>query len=53
MRALRGCHPRDLIKQALSLASYLNRPPHLTGDLVEAACNSYFVSDREEVAVYA
>ena len=28
--ALRGCHPRDLIKQALSLASYLNRPPHLT-----------------------
>ena len=51
--ALRGCHPRDLIKQALSLASYLNRPPHLTTDLLEAACNSYFVSDREEVAVYA
>ena len=51
--ALRGCHPRDLIKQALSLASYLNRPPHLTVDLIEAACNSYFVDDREEPAVYA
>ncbi|HET7219118.1 MAG TPA: ATP-binding protein [Vicinamibacterales bacterium] len=51
--ALRGCHPRDLIKQALSLASYLNRPPHLTADLLEAACNSYFVDDREEPAVYA
>src|SRR5688572_6835204 len=51
--ALRGCHPRDLIKQALSLASYRNRPPHLTRDLIEAACNSYFVSDREEVVVYA
>jgi predicted ATPase with chaperone activity len=51
--ALRGCHPRDLIKQALSLASYLNRPPHLTRDLIEAACNSYFVNDREEVVVYA
>ena len=51
--ALRGCHPRDLIKQALSLASYLNRPPHLTADLIEAACNSYFVDDREEPAVYA
>ena len=51
--ALRGCHPRDLIKQALSLASYLNRPPHLTMDLLEAACNSYFVDDREEPAVYA
>ena len=51
--ALRGCHPRDLIKQALSLASYLNRPPHITADLIEAACNSYFVDDREEPAVYA
>ena len=51
--ALRGCQPRDLIKQALSLASYLNRPPHLTNDLIEAACASYFVDDREEPAVYA
>ena len=51
--ALRGCHPRDLIKQALSLASYLNRPPHLTKDLMEAACSSYFVDDREDSAVYA
>jgi hypothetical protein len=51
--ALRGCHPRDLIKQALSLASYLKRPPHLTRDLLEAACNSYFVNDREETVVYA
>ena len=51
--ALRGCHPGDLIKQALSLASYLNRPPHLTMELLEAACNSYFVNDPEDVAVYA
>ena len=50
---LRGCQPRDLIKQALSLASYLGRPPHLTPELLEAACNSYFVSDREESVVYA
>jgi predicted ATPase with chaperone activity len=50
---LRGCHPRDLIKQALSLAAYLDRPAHLTPDLLEAACNSYFVNDRQESAVYA
>ena len=50
---LRGCHPRDLIKQALSLASYLDRPAHLTPDLLEAACNSYFVNDRAESVVYA
>ena len=51
--ALRGCHPRDLIKQSLSLASYLKRPPHITADLIDAACASYFVDDREEPAVYA
>jgi predicted ATPase with chaperone activity len=50
--ALRGCQPRDLIKQALSLAGYLNRPAHLTTDLLEAACDTYFVNDREEPAVY-
>lgn len=50
--ALRGCQPRDLIRQALSLASYLNRPPHLTNDLLEAASNTYFVNDREESVVY-
>jgi hypothetical protein len=51
--ALRGCQPRDLIRQALSLASYRNRPAHVTLDLLEAACDSYFVDDREEPAVYA
>jgi predicted ATPase with chaperone activity len=50
---LRGCHPRDLIKQALSLASYLGRPAHLTPDLLESASNSYFVNDREVSPVYA
>ena len=31
----------------------MNRPPHLTMELLEAACNTYFVNDRKEVAVYA
>ena len=48
-----GLPPRDPIRQALSLASYLNRPAHVTMDLLEAACNSYFVDDREEPAVHA
>jgi hypothetical protein len=51
--ALRGCHPRDLIEQALSLASYLNRPQHLTLELLEAACDSYFVEHDEPAPVYA
>jgi len=50
---LRGCHPRDLIEQALSLAEYLGAPRRLTPELLESACASYFVDDREVEAVYA
>jgi Magnesium chelatase, subunit ChlI len=51
--ALRGCHPRDLIEQAMARAEYLAAPRHLTVDLLEAACASYFVDDTEHVPVYA
>jgi predicted ATPase with chaperone activity len=50
---LRGCHPRDLLNQAISLAEYLDRPPELTLELLEAACASYFVDDREAPSSYA
>jgi predicted ATPase with chaperone activity len=51
--ALRGCHPRDLIEQALSTAEYLGEPRHLTPALLEAACRAYFVDDQEAAPVYA
>jgi SpoVK/Ycf46/Vps4 family AAA+-type ATPase len=51
--ALRGCQPRDLINQALALASFLGQPPRLTPQLMDAACASYFVHDREVPATYA
>lgn len=41
----RGCHPRDLIDQAMSLADYRGEPHRLTDDLLSAACASYFVDD--------
>jgi predicted ATPase with chaperone activity len=50
---LRGCQPRDLVNQAVSLAEYLGRPPELTTEILEAACASYFVDDREAPATYA
>jgi predicted ATPase with chaperone activity len=46
--SLRGCHPRDLIDQSLSLAEYLGKPPELTGELLKAACDSYFVDETTE-----
>lgn len=50
---LRGCQPRDLIDQALSLAEYLAAPRTLTRELLEAACASYFVDERETPVVYS
>jgi len=41
----RGCHPRDLIDQAISLADYLGEPHRITEKLLAAACDSYFVDD--------
>jgi hypothetical protein len=46
----RGCHPRDLIDQSLSLAEYLDQPRTLTPELLRAACDSYFVDDSEAAA---
>jgi predicted ATPase with chaperone activity len=51
--ALRGCQPRDLIEQALSLADYLGEPRRLTPDLLDAACAAYFVDEQESPVVYA
>ena len=44
--ALRGCHPRDLIDQAISLAEYLGEPRRLTSPLLAKACRSYFVDEQ-------
>jgi predicted ATPase with chaperone activity len=49
---LRGCHPRDLIDQALSMADYLGQPKGLTKELLYSACASYFVDDREPITEY-
>ena len=48
---MRGCHPRDLIEQALAHAEYIGQPPVLTDDLLEAACAGYFVDDTEQATV--
>jgi len=42
--SLRSCHPRDIIEQLIDTARFLGQPPALTSQLVEMACESYFVS---------
>jgi predicted ATPase with chaperone activity len=44
---LRGCHPRDLIDQAISLADYRNEPRRLTFTLLQSAADSYFIDDGD------
>ena len=41
-RPLRACHPRDLIKQVVTYASYRGEPLAMTKKLVDLAASSYF-----------
>jgi predicted ATPase with chaperone activity len=40
---MRACHPRDIIDQLIDIARYQNKLPALTKDLIDNACEAYFV----------
>ncbi len=42
-RKLRAVHPRDLIDQLVDIARYMNMSPTLNKDLIDRACDAYFV----------
>ena len=42
-RAMRACHPRDLLDQVTALCRYRGIEPAITRELLDAACASYFV----------
>lgn len=42
-RKLRSNHPRDIVEQIIDIASYLNIEPSLSKELLDKACESYFV----------
>ncbi len=42
--ALRSCHPRDLMQHLAAAARFLAKPPELTPELVQLACETYFVA---------
>ena len=41
--ALRSCHPRDLMAHLDAAARFLGKPSEITPELVELACETYFV----------
>jgi predicted ATPase with chaperone activity len=40
---LRAVHPRDLVDQIVDISRYMNVPARLTKDLIDRACQAYFV----------
>jgi len=44
----RNCHPRDLLDHFLDLVRYIDAPARLTPDLLDRACNSYFLDTPQE-----
>ena len=40
---MRGCHPRDLITQVVTLCRYRKQTPELTTTLLDEACRTYFL----------
>jgi len=42
-RKFQAVHPRDLLRIVSALCDYEDNPPHLTPELIDEACNSYFV----------
>lgn len=49
-RPLRACHPRDLLDQVAALCRYRGHEPKITRELLDAACQSYFVDADAAVA---
>jgi predicted ATPase with chaperone activity len=41
---LRSCHPRDILEQLIDTARFLGQPAALSPQLLDMACESYFVS---------
>lgn len=42
--ALRSCHPRDLMQHLIAAARFLDAEPAITPELVELACETYYVT---------
>lgn len=42
-RVMQAVHPRDIVKTVISICNYDSSPPCLTPELIDEACESYFV----------
>jgi predicted ATPase with chaperone activity len=42
-KPVRACHPRDLLDEIVDISRYWGVPPQLTKELIDRACEAYFV----------
>lgn len=47
-RTMQSVHPRDLVKTVVSICDYEKLPPKLTPELIDEACESYFVDTLKD-----
>ena len=47
-RPMRACHPRDLLDQVTALCRYRGSEPMMTRDLLDKACEAYFLRQKDE-----
>jgi SpoVK/Ycf46/Vps4 family AAA+-type ATPase len=48
-RPMSACHPRDIIENLLDRARFLKVTPNLSPQLLDFACQSYFVKPKEVI----
>lgn len=46
-KPLQSVHPRDILKAVKVLCEYANEPLHMTPDLIDEACQGYFVKAKD------
>jgi hypothetical protein len=48
-RPMSACHPRDILENLMDRARFLKMKPNLTPQLLDHACQSYFVKPKEVI----
>jgi hypothetical protein len=43
-REFRGVHPRDLLDQLVALCRYIEEPPRMAPELLDAVVHTYFIT---------
>jgi hypothetical protein len=47
-RPFRMCQPRDILDQMISIAKYNMERVNFSPDLIDAACATYFISEKQK-----